>query len=177
MPSPSLLLALVLAAPAGHAAPAAPSTQAVRFEVVSGGSFPALHLSLTARWLGVDRTVELRDDGVAPDPLAGDHHFTAELVGEPVRALPVRITGTADGIAPFVAYASIEKVSAEGDHLTWSLDLDDPPNARRVALAQLTRSVMASDMTWVAATLGWANFALVYVAWLGQRWLRSLERR
>jgi hypothetical protein len=171
--SPSLLLAMLLSAAPALAA----SEQAVRFEVVSVGAFPALRLTVTTRWLGADRAVDLRDDGVAPDRLAGDHHYTGELVGEPVRALPVRISGTADGIAPFVAYSSIEKVAAEGDHLTWSLDLGDPPDARRVALAQLTRSVMASEMSWVAATIGWANFALIYVAWLGQRWLRSRERR
>ncbi len=173
---PLLLVTLLLTAPAVAAPETRPGAeQAVRFEVVSIGAFPALRLSVTARWLGEDRAVDLRDDGVAPDRLAGDHHYTGELVGEPVRALPVRISGTADGIAPFVAYTSIEKVAAEGDHLTWSLDLGDPPDARRVALAQLTRSVMASEMSWVAATIGWANFALIYVAWLGQRWLR--ERR
>lgn len=173
---PSLLaalaaLALGLPRPAAAAAP-----QTVRFEVVTPGTFPALRLAVTTRWLGEERTAPLLDDGQAPDAVAGDHHYTAELAGEPVRALPVRITGTADGIAPFQAYASVEQVSAGGDHLTWSLDLGDPPNARRVALARLTRGVMASEMTWVAASLGWANFALIYVAWLGQRWLRSRER-
>lgn len=60
-----------------------------RFEVLTG-------------WLGRDQRVPLRDDGAAPDEVAGDGRFTGQIAGDTVQLLRLRLSvfrrGSADTV-------------------------------------------------------------------------------
>jgi len=161
-PSITALLSLLAAA----AAEPPPPDQKVRLEVATLGTFPGLSVEAHTTWLGEERTLTLRDDGVIPGDVPGDGLFVGTWRGAPVRVLPVTLVVGSEVHAPFEAYAGLERITQPQDRLSWALDLDETPTARRVAAPLLARPMEARELSGVAASLGWMCLALLYVAWL-----------
>ncbi len=146
---------------------ASPETaQTVRLEVATARGFPGLHIEASTTWLGEERTTVLLDDGSQPGDVPGDGLFVSTWSGAPVRVLPVRLTVSSDAHPPFEAYGGLERIVQPADRLAWALDIDETPTARRVAAPLLARPMEARELSGVAASLGWACLAFLYVVWL-----------
>jgi|GEM_PF-1963102 len=151
---------------AGAHAESPDSAQGVRLEVATARGFPGLRIHAHTTWLGEARSLELRDDGQQPGDVAGDGLYVGAWRGAPVRVLPIRLVVASDAHPEFEAYGGLERVVQPADRLTWALDLDESPAARRVAAPMLSRPMEARELSGVAASLGWACLAFLYVAWL-----------
>lgn len=147
---------------------AAPTVQRVRFEVAAVGLAPDRALEVQATWLGEERQIPLMDDGAPPDLRAGDGRFTGEAEGGVLRLLPVRVL--LDGAE---AWAGVEPVPLEGALLAWSLEVDAPPRAQRVALSGTARQGALAEVGRLGLWFGWLALALGLVAWLVRRAERS----
>lgn len=156
-------LALLLAG--AHAEPPGAS-QSVRLEVATARGFPGLSIAAHTTWLGEERSVTLRDDGQLPGDVPGDGLYVGHWQGEPVRVLAIRLIVSSDAHEPFEAYGGLERVFQPQDRLSWALDLDETPSARRVAAPLQARPMEARELSGVAASLGWACLAFLYVGWL-----------
>lgn len=166
------LVALLLLASRASAA----DDVGVRLEVATLAAVPGLAIAAETQWLGEARRVALVDDGAAPGDVAGDGVYVAELRGAPIRALPVRLVVTTDAAAEQEAYAGLEPVDAAGDRLAWALELGARPTARRVVAPLPLASASAADLNYLGALVGWAAFALLYVAILVRRALPADDR-
>jgi hypothetical protein len=158
----TVLAFLLSPATAGPPRPA----QAVRLEVATARGFPGLQIEAHTTWLGVERTLQLHDDGQVPGDVPGDGLYVGTWMGDAVRVLPIRLVVSSDAHAPFEAYGGLERIVQPVDRLAWALDLDETPTARRVAAPLLARPMEARELSGVAASLGWACLAFLYVAWL-----------
>jgi len=143
--------------------------QVLQLEVHALSASTTLVVEAESTWLGEERRTRLRDDGEAADEAAGDGVFSAAWAGAPVRMLPVRLLVTRQDGEEIEAYAGIEVLSLDDHALRWSLELDDPPRARRVPVAASSRQVAWLELRQVGGSLLWAMGVMGVVGWLVRR--------
>ncbi len=163
-----------------------PTEQQLLLQVHTLAAPPSLVVEAESTWLGEELRTPLLDDGLSPDEVAGDGVFTALWVGAPVRMLPVRLLVSSaveevqqpevgapipqvQAEVPVEAYAGIEVLSLDDRSLAWSLELDDPPRARRVPVPRSSRQVAFLEMGQVGASVLWAAFVMAVVVGLVRR--------
>ncbi len=142
------------------------ATQEVRLEVATTRAFPGLEIEAHTTWLGEARVLPLHDDGQLAGDVPGDGVYVGIWTGAPVRVLAIQLQVATDAHSPFEAYGGLERIVQPTDRLAWALEMDETPTARRVAAPLLSRPTEARELSGVAASLGWACLAFLYVAWL-----------
>lgn len=159
------------------AALASPDERSLRLELdtSASGTVPAVVAEL--RWLGDDRTLALRDDGITPDEAAGDGVWTAETSGPAPRVLPVTLRVQTAGGSWQPAYSGLERLSgtaADGPAtLHWALQIAQPPQARRLSGPGSRDTVDARSSRRIAAGLAWVALMVLGIA----LWWRHGARR
>ena len=151
---------VVLVALAG--ALAAPA-QVVRLELVAADRPAGLVVTAETTWLGEERRLLLKDDGLPPDERPEDGVFTGEWSGEAPRQLALRLYAEGPGRPRAQIAASNETLALGEDRLVWVLD---GPRARRTAAALPGRTMDIAEAAGVAASVGWMVLAFVFVAFL-----------
>ncbi|MCB9742963.1 MAG: hypothetical protein H6740_10200 [Alphaproteobacteria bacterium] len=151
---------------------AEPATQVLRVEVVTTQANPDLRVELRTTWLGEDRVLVLTDDGSAPGDTPADGLYVGTWRGAPVRMLPIQIVVTGGQLVDAEVYAGLERVNQPEDRLAYALSFGDNPRAQRVIAPYLVRDLDVRESSWVAASIGWAALAFLYVAWLAGRAVR-----
>ncbi len=154
MAGAAALLGLLVATPAQAAPALAEDSTRLRVEVVAPASEPLDGLRLDARWLGEERSLELRDDGAAPDKTAGDGTWSGELTGDWVRLLPVELYAEVAGSSQ-LAYQGIERVGGGAHAMAFALEHSRPAQARRLSRAGTADQVAATEATRTGVGLAW----------------------
>jgi hypothetical protein len=111
----------------GSAEASEPFLQTVRIEVTNAEGNALSGLTAYTTWLGKERSVELTDDGVAPDAFAADWVWAAEWSGRSVRMLPIRLVAKCVKDAkPAIqeVYAGLELLSGGDNVLSYALRND-----------------------------------------------------
>jgi hypothetical protein len=89
----------------------------VETRTLTRDGFPPNSLWVKTHWLGEEKTVALRDDGAAPDAVAGDGTWSAAMEGPPVRFLRILVWGElGQGRRP-VSSDTVERVLGPTDSL------------------------------------------------------------
>lgn len=165
------LLLLVL-----HASPARAASE-VRVEVAFGQTRPEAPLQAEATWLGEPIVLPLRDDGRAPDDMAGDGVYTGAHAGEEVRTLSLTVHAVSPHGPGEELWAGTERLPAGRQVVTLSAQPGPQgPRLRRSAVALPGPRMEIAESTGVAALLGWTGVLLVYVFGLLVTTLRERRR-
>ena len=124
-------------------------------------------LQVHARWLGEDKVVALRDDGLGgPADQPADGVYVGLLEGPRPQLLPLRLV--ADGGPPLWEGT----VRPAADHeLVGFLVQTEPGGLHAVTLpvAPRGRTADTRELAWTAAGFGWAALILIYVLGLSLR--------
>jgi len=114
--------------------------------------------------------VRLVDDGSAPGDVPADGLYVAQLSGDAVRMLALRLVVASPGEADTVAWEGVEDIRAEGDRLSFRAVPDG--RFQRVAGVAYARDPVHYEAASALAAAGWALVAFAYVAWLARERLR-----
>ncbi|MBL8616546.1 MAG: hypothetical protein JNM72_13130 [Deltaproteobacteria bacterium] len=119
--------------------------------------FPPNGLWVKTRWLGEEKTVALRDDGVAPDAVAGDGTWSAAMEGPPVRFLRILVWGELGRGRRPVSSETVERVLGPEDalHLSGHF-IAGLPRLRRLAGPGDLPDRQQAERRHLRWALGWA---------------------
>ena len=133
----------------------------VRIEVELGRALHPRQVTVLVKWLGEDRALVLRDDGVIRDrDIAGDGVFVGELRGDPTLLLPLEISAPAPVIAP---WRGVVRLFGPEDTLRF---VASPEGHLARALARPAGALLDPELPPLVAGFGWAALVLLYVGLL-----------
>lgn len=139
-------------------APSATLAHTVRVEVELGRSLEAREVVVRARWLGVEQTLVLLDDGDALiEDIQGDGIFVGVLRGEPALLLPLEIEAPAPVLAP---WRGAVRLFGPEDSLRFVVSAEGQLER---AVAQPAGALAAPELPRLVAGYGWAALVLLYV--------------
>lgn len=129
-------------------------------EALPSTARPTVHTT----WLGAQKAVVLRDDGLLPDRRAGDGTWTAQLTGEEVRTLSMQLQ-----LDEVVLWAGTETLPMGAQTLRFAHDVRGP-RAWRSAVALPVPAMEVAEASSVAAMLGWAGLVMIsLIGLIGRR--------
>ena len=161
------MLPLLLSLSSAHA-----DEQRITIEVATRWRPPGQTIHAELIWLGEDRTATLCDNGTCDGDIAGDHIWVARQSGDRIRTLPVRLFVSTPQLGRTVVLERVEVITAVDQRLSYALEFDGlTPTARRVAIPAPPRGVEMNQVAQLAAWMGWAGLAFLYISWLVGRLL------
>jgi len=138
----------------------------VQIEVVTPGRGPSFALYAEGRWLGETRTVALLDDGSRPGDIAGDGVYVAQMAGETLRFLPVRILQEVNGETLEVA-SEVAALEQPGGMLVYEATATgDVLHAQRAAAPWLGQPRVSHERERIDIAAAWMVLSLLVVAYL-----------
>ena len=140
----------------------------VQIEVVTAGSGPPLDLVAEGQWLGQTLTVPLTDDGRQPGDVAGDGVYVAQMSGETLRFLPLRILNRAGEKSAEVA-SEVVAVEQPSSMLVYELTATGAVlHAQRTAAPWLGQPRVSHERERIDIAGAWMLLSFLVVAFLAR---------